>query len=99
MRVVLSAEMESVAQITDVRDLACRREYWDAGRRKLTEDVVAAATGLLEGGASEVILLDNHGSGNPWNVLMDQLPDGVRGRCAGSCTSGPGCARSLCSSW
>ncbi len=79
MTVVLSADMEAVAQITDVRQvLACRREYWETGRRKLTQDVVAAAVGLLEGGAGEVILLDNHGSGNPWNVLVDELPAGVR---------------------
>ena len=80
MRVVLSADMEAVAQISDVREvLACRPEYWETGRRYLTDDVVAAATGLLEGGASEVVVLDNHGSGNPWNVLLDELPAGVRG--------------------
>jgi len=80
VRVVLSADMEAVAQISDVREvLACRPEYWETGRRYLTDDVVAAATGLLEGGASEVVVLDNHGSGNPWNVLLDELPAGVRG--------------------
>jgi D-amino peptidase len=79
MRVVLSADMEAVAHISDVREvLACRPEYWEVGRRRLTEDVVAAASGLLDGGASEVILLDNHGSGNPWNVLLGELPSGVR---------------------
>ena len=79
MRVVLSADMEAVAHISDVREvLACRPEYWEIGRRRLTEDVVAAAAGLLDGGASEVILLDNHGSGNPWNVLLGELPSGVR---------------------
>jgi D-aminopeptidase len=79
MRVVLSADMEAVAHISDVREvLACRPEYWEIGRRRLTEDVVAATAGLLDGGASEVILLDNHGSGNPWNVLLGELPSGVR---------------------
>ena len=79
MRVVLSVDMEEVAQIEDVREvLACRREYWMTGRRKLTGDVAAAALGLLDGGASEVILIDNHGSGNPRNVLLDELPSGVR---------------------
>jgi len=79
MRVVLSADMEACAQITDVREvLACRAEYWRTGRPKLTKDVVAAAAGLIDGGATEVILLDNHGSGNPWNVVLDALPDRVR---------------------
>jgi len=77
--------MEAVAHISDVREvLACRPEYWEIGRRRLTEDVVAAAAGLLDGGASEVILLDNHGSGNPWNVLLGELPAGCVRR-AGMC--------------
>lgn len=79
MRVVVSVDMEAVGQIVDVREvLACRREYWMTGRSKLTAEVVAAASGLLDGGASEVVVLDNHGSGNPWNVIVDDLPARVR---------------------
>jgi hypothetical protein len=41
-------------------------------------DSIAAAEGLLAGGASEVVVLDNHGSGNPVNVRQDELPAGAR---------------------
>ena len=42
----------------------------------MTADVAAAAGGLLAAGADEVVVLDNHGSGNPENMLGDELPDG-----------------------
>ncbi len=80
MRGVLSVDMEGIAHITEARQvLPWHPEYWDDGRRYLTDDVVAAAHGLLEGGASEVVVLDNHGAGNPWNIILDELPDRARG--------------------
>lgn len=79
MRVVLSADMEAIAQITELREiLACCPEYWATGRPRMTEDVAAAASGLLDAGADEVVVLDNHGSGNAENVIGDELPDGAR---------------------
>ena len=79
MRVVLSADMEGISQITDVREvLACSRHYWETGRWRMNADVAAAAEGLLAGGASEVIVLDNHASGNPRNLIDEALPDGAR---------------------
>jgi D-amino peptidase len=79
MRVALSFDMEGVSQLTDVREVeAAFEEYWDSGRHKLHADVVAAAEGLLAGGADEVVLLDNHGSGNPVNLAGLPLPAGAR---------------------
>jgi D-aminopeptidase len=80
MRVALSGDMEAIAGISDVREtFGWCREYWDSGREAYTRDVVAAAQGLLDAGADEVIVLDNHGAGAPWNILLEQLPEGVRG--------------------
>lgn len=79
MRVALSVDMEGVAGITDMRAcVAACREYWARGKRLLESDVAAAAEGLLAGGASEVVVLDNHGSGNPDNLGADSLPTGAR---------------------
>ena len=79
MRIVLSIDMEGTAGISSVRELlACCPEYWDTGRARLTDDVLAAASGLLDGGASEVIILDNHASGHPTNLIADHLPSGVQ---------------------
>jgi D-aminopeptidase len=72
--------MEAIAGVSDVREtFGWCREYWESGRQAYTRDVVAAAQGLLDAGADEVIVLDNHGAGAPWNILLEQLPEGVRG--------------------
>lgn len=72
--------MEAIAGITEVRETwGWCREYWDSGREAYTRDVAAAAQGLLDAGADEVIVIDNHGAGAPWNILLEQLPDGARG--------------------
>ena len=81
MRVAVVFDMEGVSQIGDPREtLPLYAEYWRTGRSKLTDDIVAAACGLLEAGASEVVVCSHHGAGGePWpNVLVDRLPDGVR---------------------
>jgi len=79
MLVALSADMEGISQLRDPHSiLAFERSYWDEGRQRMTADVVAAATGLLRAGADEVVVLDNHGSGNPENVIGSELPIGAR---------------------
>jgi D-aminopeptidase len=79
MLVALSADMEGISRLCDPRSiLAFERSYWTEGRRLMTADVVAAAAGLLRAGADEVVVLDNHGSGNPNNVIADALPDRAR---------------------
>ena len=77
MRVVLSVDMEGISQLTEPREiLSCRPEYWATGKPRMEADTAAAAQGLLEAGADEVIVLDNHGSGNPQNVSPESLPAG-----------------------
>jgi len=79
MRVALSGDMEGIAGMRSLRELlACCPEYWETGRAAYTADVVAAAEGLLAGGAREVVVLDNHASGNPRNLLPGRLPAGAR---------------------
>lgn len=79
MLIALSADMEGISQLRDPHSiLAFERSYWEEGRRHMTADVAAAARGLLRGGASEVVVLDNHGSGNPTNVVGGELPEGAR---------------------
>jgi D-aminopeptidase len=79
MLVVLSADMEGVSQLRSAREtMAACPEYWETGRPHYEADVIAACEGLLDGGATEVVVLDNHGSGNPVNIASDALPAGAR---------------------
>lgn len=79
MLVAVSADLEGVARIENPASiLAFERSYWESARRLMTADVVAACRGLLDAGADEVVVLDNHGSGNPENVIGSELPPGAR---------------------
>ena len=80
MRVVIVFDMEGTSHIAHFRELCpIFPEYWDSGRTKLTNDISAAARGLLEGGATEVVVMNHHGAGEvEWpNAVADDLPDGV----------------------
>lgn len=77
-RVLLLADMEGVSQIDDIRECwPIYSEYWCSGRQKMTADVAAAAQGLLDGGATEVGVVNGHGFGYP-NLIARDLPDGAR---------------------
>jgi D-aminopeptidase len=79
MLVVLSADMEGVSQLSEAREiLAACPEYWETGKPRYEGEVAAACEGLLAGGATEVVVLDNHASGNPANIAADALPAGAR---------------------
>jgi D-aminopeptidase len=78
MLVAVSVDMEGASQLRNVREIfGCFPEYWDTGKPRLEADVRAACEGLLAGGASELVVLDNHG-GNTVNVSQESLPDGAR---------------------
>ena len=79
MLVVLSADMEGVSQLSKPREiLAACPEYWESGKPRYEEEVAAACEGLLAGGATGVVVLDNHASGNPANIAANALPAGAR---------------------
>src|SRR5690606_36348663 len=77
-RVLLLADMEGISWIDDYRQCwPIYPEYWQTGRATMTADVAAAARGLLDGGASEVLVVNGHGFGYP-NILEADLPAGAR---------------------
>ena len=79
MLVALSADMEGVSQLDDWRAIfAFEPAYWREGRAQMEAEVAAAARGLLTGGADEVVVLDNHVSGNPVNIRAESLPARAR---------------------
>jgi D-amino peptidase len=78
MLVAVSVDMEGASQLRNVREIfGCFPEYWQTGKPGLEADVAAACEGLLAGGASELVVLDNHG-GNTINVSAESLPQGAR---------------------
>jgi D-amino peptidase len=78
MRVLVWADMEGMSGIADHAECwPVFADYWRTGRRAFTDEVAAAALGLLEGGATEVAVANGHGLGWP-NLYLDDLPDHVR---------------------
>jgi D-aminopeptidase len=80
MRVALIFDMEGVSQIESYAELYPIYEaYWRTGRQKLTSDVISAALGLMDGGATEVAILNKHGAGEAEfpNLVVESLPPGV----------------------
>ena len=78
MRVAVSVDMEGASQLRSVREIwGCLPEYWETGKPRLESDVSAVCEGLFAGGASELVVLDNHG-GNTVNVSAEALPAGAR---------------------
>jgi D-amino peptidase len=65
LKVLVLYDMEGVSGASSVRhtDFGAEPEYTEA-RKSLTADVNAAIAGLKAAGATEIIVVDGHGSGN-----------------------------------
>lgn len=76
LKVMVLYDMEGVSGATSYKhtSFAHKAEYED-GRKSLTADVNAAVAGLKAAGATEIIIVDGHGSGNTLSpdVMEDQL--------------------------
>lgn len=76
LKVLLLYDMEGVSGATDFRytSFAHPNEYAQ-GRKSLTADINAAVSGLKAAGATEITVVDGHGSGNSTgpDVLEDEL--------------------------
>jgi D-amino peptidase len=76
IKVLLLFDMEGVSGATDFKHTSFSHpaEYAE-GRKSLTADVNAAIAGLKAAGASEIVVVDGHGSGNSTgpDVIEDQL--------------------------
>jgi D-amino peptidase len=76
LKVLVLYDMEGVSGASDYRHTTFSHptEYAE-GRKSLTADVNAAVAGLVSGGASEIVVVDGHGSGNTSSpdVIEEQL--------------------------
>jgi D-amino peptidase len=76
VKVLLLYDMEGVTGATSVAHISfgTHEEYQEA-RRSLTADVNAAVAGLKAAGATEIVVVDGHGSGNSGgpDVIVEEL--------------------------
>lgn len=71
MKILISADMEGTAGVTDRDQVAPDGTDSPRVRRLMTEEVNAAVLGALEAGAKEIIVNDAHGSMR--NLLIEEL--------------------------
>jgi len=78
--VVIVNDMEGVSGINDWHQIfAGCKEFEEFGRIQVTEDVNAAVRGLRAAGATDIRVVDYHGSGGPSkNVIPEKLEKGVK---------------------
>jgi D-amino peptidase len=75
-KVLLLYDMEGITAADQFRKTTFTfPEQYAEGRRSLTADVNAAIAGLKAAGASEIVVVDGHGSGNSTepDILVDQI--------------------------
>jgi D-amino peptidase len=71
MRIMISADMEGATGVTWSDDVAPGTEQWQRFRRMFTGDVNAAVAGLLDGGATDVLVNEAHAAQR--NLLLEEL--------------------------
>ena len=73
MKVFLSIDMEGVSGLVRWADVVTQGQDYARNRRLLTLDTNAAIAGAFAGGASEVVVEENHGVEDLCNVIMDEI--------------------------
>ncbi len=73
MKILISADMEGATGVTWPADVLPGTSQWERCRPMFTSDVDAAVTGLLDGGADEVLINEAHWTMR--NLLLEQLDD------------------------
>src|SRR5215510_8666488 len=73
MRVFLSVDMEGVSGLVRWADVVTRGIDFERNRRLMTLDANAAVEGAFEGGATEVVVEENHGVEELCDLLIDEV--------------------------
>jgi D-amino peptidase len=78
LKILIVNDIEGISGIDDVRQIHYGSKEFEEGRIQVTEDVNAAIRGLRAGGATEIRVVDAHGSGGPnKNIIPEKLEKDV----------------------
>jgi D-amino peptidase len=77
VRVHIISDMEGVAGIVKWEQVSGGEKLYDECRVLYTEEINAAVRGAKDAGATEIVVMDNHGAGGPYdfNSLLPDLLD------------------------
>lgn len=71
MRILISVDMEGIAGVSGVKDIAAGNSDYERFRRLMTDEANAAVAGAFAGGADSVLVNDSHGGMR--NLLYEAL--------------------------
>ena len=74
-KIYISADMEGLAGAVSSEQFGPGGFEYNAYRRIMTEEVLAAIEGARAAGAGQIVVSDSHGNGQ--NIIPDMLPDDV----------------------
>ncbi len=73
MKIYIMTDMEGISGINRVEQVLPDSPHYGPARRLLCADVNAAIAGAFEGGATEVLVSDGHGSG--FNFILEEMDE------------------------
>jgi|AntAceMinimDraft_16_1070373.scaffolds.fasta_scaffold01678_9 D-amino peptidase len=76
MKVFISVDMEGITGITTPAEVDCTHPLYSGAQTLLMSDVNAAVEGALEGGATEILINDGHGTMK--NIVLSELHSAAR---------------------
>ena len=76
VKVFISVDMEGIAGVVSADQLKPGAFEYERFRNFMTQETLAAVEGAKQGGATEIVVADAHGSDQ--NLLIDLFPQEVR---------------------
>lgn len=78
MKIYILTDFEGVGGVINRSQVTAGNAAYEKAREWLTMDVNAAVEGAIEGGATEVLVIDGHGANGANNFLYEKLHSGAR---------------------
>jgi D-amino peptidase len=78
VKVYILTDLEGVSGVTLKDQVFADRPYYEKARHLLTQDVNAAVQGAIDGGATDIVVLDAHGANSAYNFIYEELHEGAR---------------------
>lgn len=78
MKVYILTDMEGVGGVLNRSQVFSGNAPYEKTREWLTLEVNQAVQGAIEGGATDVLVLDGHGANNATNLVYERLHEGAR---------------------
>ncbi len=76
MKILIASDMEGITGVVNWDQVTAGHFEYPRFRKLMTQDVNAAIKGAFDGGATEVIVADGHGSGT--NILIEEIDPRAR---------------------